>query len=86
MSLTVLAGFVVTYYYVGDNFGKNHMDSFNCLLPRAYHYFDMEGNKWQTTKCYIKAIPVYKLTASILAFAYILTRVRNFKIFVSLDL
>ena len=78
MILTCVGFFVVTYYYVGDNLGKNHMDSFNCLLPRAYHYLDMDGNKWETTKCYIKSIPVYKLTASILSFAYLLTRVHNY--------
>ena len=52
--------------------GKDHKDEFNCFLPRAYFYHDESGNLWRTTKCYIKSIPVYKLTSTILFVVYVL--------------
>ena len=52
--------------------GKDHKDEFNCFLPRAYFYHDENGNLWRTTKCYIKSIPVYKLTSTILFVVYVL--------------
>lgn len=33
LGLTGMAAAITSYFYVGDNMGKDHSDEFNCLLP-----------------------------------------------------